>query len=1056
MSVPAYSSLKAILGPTNTGKTYFAIERMLAHRSGMIGLPLRLLAREVYHKVADRIGAQNVALVTGEERIVPPSPRYWVATVEAMPLDVPVECMAIDEIQVATDFERGHVFTHRILHARGLSETLLLGAATMAPVIRRLLPSAEIIHRPRFSTLSYAGSKKISRQPRRSAIVAFSAAQVYAIAELLRRERGGAAVVMGALSPRTRNAQVDLYQSGEVDFLVATDAIGMGLNLDIQHVAFADSTKFDGHQTRPLTPAEFGQIAGRAGRHMHDGTFGVTGGCEEFDEELVVQLESHDFQPVKVLQWRSHELDFSSLEALRRSLDDAPEHAALTRVPVATDQHALEFLARNEAGRSATDRASVELLWQCCQIPDYRDISPAHHGEIITRVFTDLTRKGRVETDWIAEQVRFCDNTSGDIDTLSNRMRQVRTWTFVANRRNWLEDPTHWREKTRDIEDRLSDALHERLTQRFVDRRTSVLMRHLRDKHMVSPEVNDRGEVSVEGHLIGSIEGFRFTLARSADGDAKSLHNTAAQVVAPEILKRAERLAGTPNEEFVLSTDGYVRWRGEVVANLAEGDSILAPRLIVLADESLSGPELDRVQDRLNLWLRHSINTQLEPVMALAEPAELEGTARGIAYQLYEHLGLMPRAPIADDVKGLDQDVRGKMRKLGIKFGAHHIYVPASLKPAPRELAIILFALKNGGVRQPGVSDLPQIVLSGRTSVVVDPEVNPRLYEVAGFKVAGKRAVRVDILERLADLIRPLISLDPNRHTGDQPLPAGAAEGNGFRITVEMTSLLGTSGEDFASILTSLGYRRRRTPKPVATETVAAETPKTDTPADEGTSPETVAAEATPAASAEAAATDTAAAVTAAATEAAEATLNGAAMDAVEGAEPSVTDEAAAVVEAEGDLGSSPPPLESAPTEAPPAEAVAPAEPAASDTPADAAPADETPAEPEFDEVWFPAGRRPDNVRHRQARRTGGEDGAETTGNKRPHRGKRANGDAHANRGDGAPAHRRDKSAGGNGKPQGGKRSFGGDRPQRRERREAFDPDSPFAALAALRQPKSE
>ncbi|HEY0919539.1 helicase-related protein, partial [Devosia sp.] len=883
-------SLKAILGPTNTGKTFFAIERMLAHRSGMIGLPLRLLAREVYHKVADRVGAQHVALVTGEERIVPPKARYWVATVEAMPLEVPVECVAVDEIQVATDFDRGHVFTDRLLNARGRSETLLLGAATMAPVIRALLPGAEIIHRPRFSELTYAGSRKISRQPRRTAIVAFSAAQVYAIAELIRRERGGAAVVMGALSPRTRNAQVDLYQSGDVDFLVATDAIGMGLNLDVHHVAFADDMKFDGHQSRPLTPAEFAQIAGRAGRHMHNGTFGVTGNAAEFDTELVQRLESHDFEPVRVLQWRNPELDFSSIEALRNSLDASPQHRSLTRVPVATDQHALEFLARNEAGRLAHGAEAVRLLWDCCSIPDYRDISPALHGEIVTRVYTDLMRRGTVATDWIAEQVGFCDNTSGDIDTLSNRIRQIRTWTFVANRRNWLEDPAYWREKTRDIEDRLSDVLHERLTQRFVDRRTSVLMRHLRDRSMATPEINERGEISLEGHLIGSIEGFRFTLARSEDGDARGLRAAAGQVVAPEIARRADRLAGAPNEEFVLATDGYVRWRGEVVAMLAEGETLFAPRLIVLADESLSGPDLERVQERLNLWLRHGINTQLEPVIALSEPADLEGAARGIAFQLSENLGLLPRAAVAEQVKALDQDVRAKLRKLGVKFGAYHIYVPASLKPAPRELAIILYAVKHGGVRQPGVGELPQIVLSGRTSFLIDPEVSPKLYEVAGFKVAGRRAVRVDILERLADIIRPLIALDASRHAGD--LPPGAAEGNGFRVTVEMTSLLGTAGEDFASILTALGYRLRRTPK-AAGPAVAAPLPE------------------------------------AAADGVAEAAGNAAAQDAVEGTPApeeiqAETLEAAAVEAAAADLG------------APPPEAAS------------------QPAEPEYDEVWFP------------------------------------------------------------------------------------------------------
>jgi ATP-dependent RNA helicase SUPV3L1/SUV3 len=1021
----ASSPLKAILGPTNTGKTFFAIERMLAHRSGMIGLPLRLLAREVHGRIAARVGAGAVALVTGEERIVPPKARYWVATVEAMPLDIKVECLAVDEIQVATDFDRGHVFTERILKARGLSETLLLGADTMAPLVRTLLPEAEIIHRPRFSTLTYAGSKKISRQPARSAIVAFSARDVYAIAELIRRERGGAAVVMGALSPRTRNAQVDMYQNGDVDFLVATDAIGMGLNLDVHHVAFADDSKFDGHQTRPLTPAEFGQIAGRAGRHMHNGTFGVTGNAAPFEEELVVALESHDFAPVRQIQWRNAELDFSSIDSLRASLDVTPEHRALTRVPIATDQQALEFLSRNEAGDLAIGAAAVELLWQCCALPDYRDISPAQHGEIITRIYTDLRRHGAVATDWIAEQVRFCDNVAGDIDTLSNRIRQIRTWTYVANRKNWLEDPAHWREKTRDIEDRLSDALHERLTQRFVDRRTSVLMRHLRDRSMATPEINDRGEISLEGHLIGSIQGFRFTLARSdGETDAKSLAGAAAQVIAPEIARRADRLAGAPNEEFVLSTDGQLRWRGEVVATLAEGDGLFAPRLIVLADESLTGPDLERVQDRLSLWLRHHVNTVLEPVLALEAPADLEGTARGLAYQLYENLGLMPRQLVAEEVKGLDQDLRAKLRKLGVKFGAYHIYVPLALKPAPRELALILYGLKHGGVRQPGVSELPHTVLSGRTSFQIDPAIATKLYEIAGFKVAGKRAVRVDILERLADLIRPLVALDARTHTGD--LPAGAAEGNGFRVTVEMTSLLGTAGEDFASILTSLGYRVRRTPKPAPTPL------------------ETEAQSA----------------------DAADAMTNEAAQDAVEGVAPAAPPaaEAAAVETATADLGAP----------APQAPEAAAAEAAPEAAAAEAAASEAVVPEPEFDEVWFPGGRRPDNPRHQHRRPRDGEAGAE--GGSRPPR--RFNRDAPRPDGaaavDGQPPQNRPRpdkprrAFGEDKKPFDGKPKFAGkkgDRPRNEEWKEhrprekratPLDPDSPWAALAALRNPKPE
>ena len=977
-------SVKAILGPTNTGKTYFAIERMLAHPTGMIGLPLRLLAREVYQRVVERVGEQAVALVTGEERIVPAKPRYWVATVEAMPMDIRVDCVAVDEIQTATDFDRGHVFTDRILKARGFHETLLLGSATMAGVVKKLIPHAEIIDRPRFSQLTYAGSKKISRQPSRSAIVAFSARQVYAIAELIRRERGGAAVVMGALSPRTRNAQVELYQNGDVDFLVATDAIGMGLNLDIHHVAFADDTKFDGHQSRPLTPSELGQIAGRAGRHKHNGTFGVTGGTENFDEELVVQLETHDFEPVRQVQWRNSTLDFSSIERLRNSLDVSPQDRTLTRVPVATDQLAMEFLARNEAGALARGHEAVKLLWECCQIPDYQGISPAAHGEIVTRIYSDLRRIDRVNDDWIAEQVRFCDNAEGDIDTLSNRIKQIRTWTFVANRKNWLEDPAYWREKTRDIEDRLSDALHERLTQRFVDRRTSVLLRHLKDKRMVSPEINERGEVRLEGHLIGTLEGFRFSLARN-DGevDAKGLRGAADSVVAPEIHNRAERLAGSPNEEFVLATDGRMRWRGEMVAELAEGDSLYRPRIIILADETLTGPDLEKVQDRLMLWLRHHINTVLEPVMALEAPADLEGTARGVAYQLFEHLGLLPRQAVAEEVKGLDQDVRGKLRKLGIKFGAYHIYLPLSLKPAPRELALILFALKHGGIRQPGVTDIPHIVLSGRTSFLVDPEVDTRLYEIAGFKVAGKRAVRVDILERLADIIRPLIALDAGRpYAGD--LPAGAAEGNGFRVTVEMTSLLGCSGEDFSSILTSLGYRVRRTPK-VAAPVVPAEA-SAEVPALEQVLSE-----------------------------------NAASLDAVdEGAE-------AAPVE---------PIVEGAVPDAAPAEASA---------------ESVVPAEPEFDEVWSPGRRNADQRRHEPRGRRdadGEEPKARRNDRSRPaNRGPRPDG---AERPQGGRPHSgkgRDEER--RGRPEKNERPVG--RPAREERKPVFDPDSPFAALAALR-----
>src|SRR5947209_249280 len=479
LSLPAASSrdvrargvgVTAVLGPTNTGKTHLAIERMLAHSSGMIGLPLRLLAREVYNKIVGALGEQAVALVTGEEKIKPPNPRFWVSTVEAMPRDLDVAFLAVDEIQLGADLERGHVFTDRMLHRRGREETLVLGAATMRPVVERLLPGANVVSRPRLSLLTHAGEKKITRLPRRSAIVAFSSEEVYAIAELIRRQRGGAAVVLGALSPRTRNAQVALYQSGDVDYLVATDAIGMGLNLDVDHVAFAGDRKFDGYQFRRLNPAELAQIAGRAGRATRDGTFGTSGHCPPFEPELVQALESHSFEPVKVLQWRNTQLDFSSLGALQASLAETPKQNGLTRAPIAEDILVLDHAARDDDIRSlAKTRAAVERLWDVCQVPDYRKISPATHAELATTLYGFLMREGTIPTDWFARQVEQADHTDGDIDTLSNRIAHIRTWTFAANRPDWLGDPEHWQGVTRAVEDKLSDALHERLTERFVD-----------------------------------------------------------------------------------------------------------------------------------------------------------------------------------------------------------------------------------------------------------------------------------------------------------------------------------------------------------------------------------------------------------------------------------------------------------------------------------------------------------------------------------------------------------------------------------------------------------
>ncbi|MFL5154822.1 MAG: helicase-related protein [Microvirga sp.] len=807
----------AVLGPTNTGKTHLAIERMLGHASGMIGLPLRLLAREVYQKVVDKAGEHNVALVTGEEKIKPDKPRYWISTVEAMPRDLDLAFVAVDEIQLAADLDRGHVFTDRLLNQRGREETLLIGSATMRPLVEVLVPGVHVISRPRLSKLSFAGEKKISRLPSRSAIVAFSAEEVYAIAELIRRQRGGAAVVLGALSPRTRNAQVELFQNGDVDYLVATDAVGMGLNLDVDHVAFASDKKFDGFRFRKLHPAELGQIAGRAGRYMRDGTFGTAGRCPPFDPDVVDALENHAFDAVRVLQWRNPDLDFSTLAKLQESLADQPREHGLIRAPFGEDVLALEHVAREDDVRGfARSPAAVQRLWDVCQVPDYRKVSPAGHADLVGTLYRFLMKDGAVPAEWFSSQVAMLDRTDGDIDTLSNRIAQVRTWTFVANRPDWLKEPEHWQAVTRRVEDSLSDALHERLAQRFVDRRTSVLMRRLREKARMEAEITATGDVSVEGQHVGHLHGFHFVPDPQAAGEeAKALRNAAQQGLASEIEARAERFSAAADSSLVLSNDGVIRWLGDPVAKLEPGEKLFEPRPRIVADEELAGPARDKVEARLKAWLKAHIVRLLGPLLTLEESPELTGIARGIGFQIAEALGVLERSRVVSEVRSLDQDGRAALRKQGIRFGAYHLYLPALLKPAPRLLATQLWALKHGGLDQKGVADIAHLASSGRTSIPVDPEIAKGLYRAAGFRVCGGRAVRVDILERLADLIRPAINYRPGLSPG--PPPPGTADNDGFIATVGMTSLAGCSGEDFGSILKSLGYAADRRAGPAIT-----------------------------------------------------------------------------------------------------------------------------------------------------------------------------------------------------------------------------------------------
>jgi ATP-dependent RNA helicase SUPV3L1/SUV3 len=802
----------AVLGPTNTGKTHLAIERMVAHESGVIGLPLRLLAREVYTRVCEKVGAHKVALITGEEKIQPAGARYSVCTVEAMPRETDAAFVAIDEVQLAGDLERGHIFTDRILHLRGRQETLLLGAATMQGILQRLLRGISVVTRPRLSHLAYSGSKKLTRLPRRTAIVAFSADEVYAIAELIRRQQGGAAVVLGALSPRTRNAQVALFQSGDVDYLIATDAIGMGLNLDLDHVAFAQNRKFDGYQYRNLTAAELGQIAGRAGRHLRDGTFGVTGQVDPLDEELIKKIESHDFDPVKVLQWRTAQFDFASVDALKRSIETSARIEGLTRALPAVDAQALEYLSRDEDIRAlATGSGRVALLWEACALPDYRKIAPAQHADLIASIYTDLARHGYVDENYMAEQVRRADTTEGDIDTLSHRIAQIRTWTFVSNRPGWLADQAHWQEKTREIEDRLSDALHERLTKRFVDRRTSVLMRRLRENTMPEAEISPTGTVLVEGHHVGELQGFRFTADQSAGGeDAKAVRTAAQKALAAEFEARAERFGASANGDIALGSDGILRWIGAPIGTLVAGEDALKPRLVLLADEQLTGPARDKVAARAERFINFQIELLLKPLVDLKNADQLSGIGRGIAFQLVENFGLINRRDIAEEMKSLDQEGRGALRRLGVRFGAYHVFVPALIKPAPAGLVTLLWALKNDGKDKPGFGDVVHALASGRTSVVIDPAYDKTFYKLAGYRNLGRRAVRVDILERLADLIRPATNWKP----GLGQRPDGAYDGQSFMVTPPMMSILGATADDMEEILKGLGYRAE--PKPAA------------------------------------------------------------------------------------------------------------------------------------------------------------------------------------------------------------------------------------------------
>lgn len=741
-----------VLGPTNTGKTHLAVERLLSHRTGIIGLPLRLLAREIYDRCVKIKGERAVALVTGEEKIIPRGATWFICTVEAMPMDRSYDFLAVDEIQLCQDADRGHVFTERLLHARGAEETMFLGSDTMRGLIRRLVPKAEFVARPRLSQLTYAGAKKLSRLPKRSAVVAFSAADVYAIAEQVKRQRGGAAVVLGALSPRARNAQVELFQNRDVDVMVATDAIGMGLNLDIEHMAFAELTKFDGVGMRPLTPAEIGQIAGRAGRHLRNGTFGTTASCAPLDPDLIDRIENHRFEPVTSARWRNPELDFASIDALVRSLEVPPPREGLTRGRDADDLLSLQALRQDAAVQERTkSKDRVALLWQVCAIPDFTKDLSDRHATLLTQIFVHLADShGRLPSDWVAGQLRNLDRTEGDIDTLSQRLAHIRTWTTVAHRPGWLDDAQSWQDRTRGIEDRLSDALHERLTERFVDRRTSVLTRGLtEDISLLDVKLGEDDALTVDGEIIGHLRGLRFRpVGHDSVEQRRILRSAALRVLGPALAERAQAMLALDDTRFALSPEGGVMLlmpekESVTLAVLVRGAQMLEPKLSLLADDQLPAEIRKAIEDKLTSWLNRHLRQHLSDLYRLHD-AELKGAARGLAFQLSENLGALRRDDVSDLVRNMGQAERHPLRKMGVSFGETHILVPKLLKPKPTQLKTLLWAVYEG--KEPEAPPTP-----GLTSLPVLEWRDDRWWMAAGFLRAGRQAFRLDVVQRIAE-----------------------------------------------------------------------------------------------------------------------------------------------------------------------------------------------------------------------------------------------------------------------------------------------------------------
>ena len=779
--------VSAVLGPTNTGKTFYAIETMLSFENGMIGFPLRLLAREVYDKVIKRINKDYVALITGEEKIIPPKSKYYLCTVESMPVDKNLEFVGIDEIQMCFDHERGHIFTDRLLNLRGDKLTMLMGSNTMKNIISNLNDDIEFINKTRLSRLTYGGYKKISRIERKSAIIAFSSEDVYAIAELIRRQKGGAAIVMGSLSPKTRNSQVSLYQSGDVDYLVATDAVGMGINMDLDNVYFSNLKKFDGKKLRRLNLAEIGQIAGRAGRHINDGNFGITGECKELNPDEIELLEQHKFEEIKTIFWRNSELNFSSSSNLIKSLEEKPLKDWLRRINECEDEKVLKILIKDEDIKIDNKEIDLKMLWECCQIPDFVKKTYGHHLEIVKKVYSFLiSNKKRIPNQYMKTQLSMLDKLDGNVDSISNRIANVRTWSYVANKSNWVENQDFWIERTKYLEDKLSDRLHEELTKSFIDKRASVLAKGLKQDIIFETKIIENKTVMINDQFIGELKGLKLELdlkIGALDTDIKSLKKAARQNVSPEILKRIDQILS--NNDFELRNDFKIYWNENSIASLYPGKDYLNPQIKLIIDDMIDNSDQKKLQNFIEKWLEKKIKLDLVSLFDLKILKNNNPMIRAIAYQLYENNGVVKREKVIDIIKNLNQENRKILRDIGVKFGRYHIFLHKLFKPNAVSLRVLLW--KNYHQKYMNL-DPPKFGLN----FVDNKEIKDKNFMLlCGFEKFGECFVRIDILERLFIHIIKFNSSDNKK----------------IKLTSEMLNLLGCNKENFLKLIKHMDYK---------------------------------------------------------------------------------------------------------------------------------------------------------------------------------------------------------------------------------------------------------